>query len=378
MVSAEKFVNYLIDRGVSFFTGVPDSLLKDFCACLHARLDKSHHIIAANEGNAVALAAGHYLGTGRTGVVYLQNSGLGNAINPLLSLNDPGVYGVPVLLVIGWRGEPGFKDEPQHLTQGKITTQLLEVMEIPFYVICATTLDYASLIDTALKDASERRGPVALLVRKNAFQPYRLSRENGFAYPLSREQAIGCLIDTIGKLDILVATTGMISRELYELRSARGDTHACDFLTVGSMGHALSISFGLALAQPSRRIICLDGDGSLLMHMGSLAIIGQSQPENLVHVVLNNGAHDSVGGQPTCGFDVDITSIALGCGYRNAKMVSEPVKIKKEVSAMLTKDGPSFLEIRVAKGARDDLGRPKSKPGGNRDALMLGLGIIDR
>jgi len=375
MIQADHLFKILADRGITFYAGVPDSLLKDFCAYVTDHVDDSDHVITSNEGNAVALSAGHYLGTGRPGLVYLQNSGLGNVVNPLLSLNDPEVYGLPVLLMIGWRGEPGVKDEPQHIKQGRITTALLDAMEIPWQIIDSSTVDLEVAVDTATKQMQDRSGPVALLIRKSTFAPYALQKNRQNHYPLVREQAIQRLIEQLDPEDRVVATTGMPARELYELRMTRGDGMENDFLTVGSMGHAASIALGLARSQPKRRVICLDGDGSVLMHMGSLAIVGQSRQENLIHVVLNNGAHDSVGGQPTCAFGIDLAGVAHACGYREVLVTAEAQEIDQAFATLLKNKGPSLLEIRINKGARAELGRPKSSPAENRDAFMMQLGV---
>lgn len=378
MIQPDHFFTALAERGIDFFAGVPDSLLKDFCAYVTDHVDESRHVITANEGNAVALAAGHYLGTGKPGLVYLQNSGLGNTVNPLLSLNDSEVYGLPVLMMIGWRGEPGIKDEPQHIKQGRITPALLDAMEIPWQVLDSSSQDLNAVLDTALQQMQQQSGPAVLLVRKGAFAPYKLKKNEQSHYPLVREQAIQRLIEQLGNNDRVVVTTGMPARELYELRMARGEGSDNDFLTVGSMGHAASIALGLARSQPERRVICLDGDGSVLMHMGSLAIVGQSQQENLIHVVLNNGAHDSVGGQPTCAFAIDLAGVARACGYQKVLVAAEPQEIDQAFASLLAQKGPSFLEVRVNKGARADLGRPRSSPAENREALMNGLGVNQR
>jgi phosphonopyruvate decarboxylase len=375
MVQPDHLFKILAERGIVFFAGVPDSLLKNFCAYVTDNVEDSHHVITANEGNAVALSAGHYLGTGRPGLVYLQNSGLGNTVNPLLSLNDPEVFGLPVLLMIGWRGEPGVKDEPQHIKHGRITPALLDAMEVPWQTIDSSSRDIEVIVDTAMKQMQDRSGPAALLVRKGAFAPYVLQKNVQSHYPLVREQAIQRLIEQLDPADMVVATTGMPARELYELRLARGDGMGNDFLTVGSMGHAASIALGLARSQPDRRVICLDGDGSVLMHMGSLAIVGQSRQENLIHIVLNNGAHDSVGGQPTCAFAIDLAGVARACGYREVLVAAESLDIDQAFATLLENKGPSLLEIRINKGARADLGRPKSSPAENREALMHELSV---
>jgi len=376
MLSPAHVFSLLRAQGFRCFAGVPDSLLKDFCAYVTDHAAADEHVITANEGNAVALAAGHFLGSGEPALVYMQNSGIGNAVNPLLSLADSEVYGIPMLLMIGWRGEPGVKDEPQHVKQGRIMTDLLDAMEIPWFVLEAETADVEAVIAQATATMRETMAPVALLVRKGAFEKYKLQKETVTDFPLNREGAVKCIVDLLGEDDVVISTTGMTSRELYEYRAARGDGHGNDFLTVGAMGHTASIALGLAAAQPKRRVICMDGDGSVLMHMGALAIIGQSGNTNLVHIVINNGAHDSVGGQPTAGFSIDLVTIAKACGYRYAASVSSADGIAQALAELNTLQGPVLLEVRVNKGSRPDLGRPKSTPVENRDALMRRLGVI--
>ena len=369
MLNPGKVFSLVRNEGISFFAGVPDSLLKDFCAYVTDHTSDEDHVITANEGNAIAMAAGRFIGTGNPALVYMQNSGFGNAVNPLMSLADAEVYSLPMMLMIGWRGERGVKDEPQHVKQGRIMPALLDAMEIPWYILDAES-DATVVIAQAAAKMRETMAPVALLVRKGAFEKYKLQKDIVTHYPLQREGAIKILVDLLGKDDIIVSTTGMASRELYECREARGDGHGSDFLTVGAMGHTASIALGVAGSQPERRVICLDGDGSVLMHMGALAIAGQSRRSNFIHVVINNGAHDSVGGQPTAGFEVNFVNIALACGYRRALSVSAPAGIEQAFSDLLNEGGPMLLEVRVNKGARLDLGRPKTPPVENRDALM--------
>ena len=291
MIQPQAFIEKLRQGGVEFFAGVPDSLLKNLCAYITDNVSRENNIIAANEGGAVALAAGYYLATGKTGCVYMQNSGEGNAVNPLLSLMDAEVYRMPLLLVIGWRGEPGVHDEPQHVKQGKVTLSLLETMGIPYAVLDE---NWEGQVVEALRVIQETNGIYALIVRKGTFEEYMLQRESLSSLPLSREEAIQIVVDKLKKDDIVVSTTGMISRELFEYREAKGQGHAHDFLTVGSMGHASQIALGIALQKPKRRVVVFDGDGAMLMHMGGMAIIGDYCPKNLVHIVFNNGAHDSV------------------------------------------------------------------------------------
>ncbi|TVR15583.1 MAG: phosphonopyruvate decarboxylase [Planctomycetota bacterium] len=375
MHKPESVFKCIREQGIRFSTGVPDSLLKGFCAYLTENSGNRDHVIAANEGNAIALAVGHYLSTGKPALVYMQNSGIGNAINPLLSLADPEVYSVPMLLLIGWRGEPGIKDEPQHMKQGRVMTELIDAMEIPWFELSSDTDSPGKLIDKACRIMRKKSMPVALLARKGAFERYSSEDDMPPNFSMNREGAIKCVIDLLAKHDVVVSTTGKASREVYEHRADRGDGHANDFLTVGGMGHTASIAMGVALGQPGRQVICLDGDGSVFMHMGALAIIGQSPIPNFIHVVINNGAHDSVGGQPTVGFDVSLPKVAEACGYRQAVSVSSLEEIRAEMTRLREVEGPVMLEILTNKGARDDLGRPKTTPLANRDAFMARLGV---
>lgn len=374
MLSPKIFIESLAAKGIDFFAGVPDSLLKNVCAFISDTLDDRHNIIAANEGAAVGLAAGHYLATGHIPCVYMQNSGEGNAINPLASLTDKEVYGIPVLLVIGWRGEPGVHDEPQHVKQGKITLPLLDAMGIRHEILSQDETEFRSQMDGAVRHMSETGEAFAFIVRKNTFEPYTLQRHEVNEYPISREEAIQKVAAGLSAKDVIVSTTGMISRELFEYRTAQGQGHERDFLTVGSMGHASQIALGIALEKTDRRVWCFDGDGAALMHLGSVAIIADKAPENFVHVIFNNGAHDSVGGQPTVGLKVNLAGIAKAAGYKDAVSVTTAEDLGSALKVLKTMRGPVLLEVRVHRGNRKDLGRPTTTPIQNRDALMEFMG----
>lgn len=370
MLSPKIFIESLAAKGIDFFAGVPDSLLKNVCAFISDTLDDRHNIIAANEGGAIGLAAGHYLATGHIPCVYMQNSGEGNAINPLASLTDREVYNIPVLLVIGWRGEPGVHDEPQHVKQGKVTIPLLDAMGIRNEILSQDEEDFRRQLDEAVRYMTETGEAFALIVRKNTFEPYSLQRNEANEYPLSREEAIQTVASSLGPKDVIVSTTGMISRELFEYRAAKGQGHERDFLTVGSMGHASQIALGIALERADCKVWCFDGDGAVLMHLGSMAIVADKAPANFVHVVFNNGAHDSVGGQPTVGFKVSLTEIAKAVGYKEAFLATDAEELNAALKRLNDYSGPVLLEVRVHRGNRKDLGRPTTTPVQNRDALM--------
>jgi phosphonopyruvate decarboxylase len=370
MIDPREFITHLQASGVEFFTGVPDSLLKEFCACLEHVPRAGHHIISANEGGAVALALGYHLATRNVPLVYLQNSGLGNIVNPLLSLADPEVYSVPLLLVIGWRGEPGVHDEPQHKKQGRVMLSMLDAMEIPHSILGPETVDPQAALRDALAHVRKMSAPYALVIKKGTFQSFAAPKVEKKDFPLSREEAIQQVIESLGERDVLVSTTGMPSREVYEYRSRRGEGHQRDFLTVGGMGHASQIALGIALQKPRRSVYCLDGDGALLMHMGGLAITGVLKPRNFKHIIVNNGAHDSVGGQPTVAFDVDVPGIAHACGYESVFCVQTKQELQSSLEELQRSSGPSLLEVRVRCGARKDIGRPLTTPSQNKNAFM--------
>ena len=358
-------------RGFEFFAGVPDSQLKAVCAWLLDRygLDPAHHVIAANEGNAAALAAGYHLATGKTPVVYLQNSGLGNIVNPAASLLNGKVYGIPCLFIVGWRGEPGVHDEPQHVFQGEITLPLLDVLDIPYFIIGRDTTREQVEDRLAQYRALFAQGrQAAFVVRKGALD-YKGSPIPPNPHPMGREEAIGLILEAAGK-DPVVSTTGKASRELYEHREARNQGHGWDFLTVGSMGHSSSIALGIAAQRPGRRVWCLDGDGAALMHLGAMAVIGANRPGNLIHVVLNNEAHESVGGMPTVAGRVDLCAIARACGYPWAVSVDSPEGLGKVLGEAKGVRRLAFLEVKCALGARADLGRPATSPQENKAAFM--------
>lgn len=367
MIRPEYFIEKLRENGIDCFAGVPDSLLKNICAYITDHCDEAHNIITANEGTAVGLAAGHYLATGQPACVYMQNSGEGNIINPIASLTDPEVYNIPVLLLIGWRGRPGVHDEPQHVKQGKITTGLLNVMGINYEVLAKEEDKAEKQIAKAIK-ALQNKEVFALVIEKDTFDAYTLQNVEKNDLTMSREEAIQMVAAALGEKDVIVSTTGMISRELFEYRTAMNESHERDFLTVGSMGHASQIALGIAMAKQDRKVWCFDGDGASIMHMGSMAIVASKAPKNYIHVVFNNGAHDSVGGQPTVGLKIDLPAVAKAVGYKSVYSVST----KEELLNQLTDfdEAPMFLEIRVKKGNRKDLGRPTTTPIQNKEALM--------
>lgn len=372
----KDFVNSLATLGVDHYTGVPDSQLSALCSYLAQTcgVGTERHVVAANEGGAAALAAGHYLATGKPALVYLQNSGIGNIINPVCSLIHREVYAIPMVLVVGWRGQPQTKDEPQHIFQGKVTRSLLDCVEIENAVLTRETApeEFADIL-AACAEALQAQRPFAFVVAKGALEgdgQYVPARD----LPLSREAAVRLVLEHAdGEDACFVSTTGKLSRELFELREGKGQSHERDFLTVGSMGHSIMLAQGIASAQPERRVFCLDGDGAFLMHMGSAATAASLGCRNLVHIVFNNAAHESVGGIPTIGGSIDLPAAALAFGYKTARRAADAGELSAALEAVSAEDGPHFIEAAVNLQVRGDLGRPTTTPLENRDAFMRRL-----
>lgn len=369
-VNVEKFAEII---GSDFYTGVPDSQLKALCNYLINTygIDVKHHIIAANEGNSVALAAGYYMATGKVPVVYMQNSGEGNIINPVASLLNNNVYAIPVVFIIGWRGEPGIHDEPQHIFQGEVTIKLLENMGIESFVVSSsTTENEISSVMNEYRKKLDMGKDVAFVIRSGALTYDVLTRyENN--YTLMRETVIQHIVE-VSVNDPIISTTGKVSRELFEIRKARGQSHKYDFLTVGSMGHSSSIALGVAASKPESKVWCIDGDGAVLMHMGSMAVIGTNSPANMIHIIINNEAHETVGGMPTVAAagKIDFVAIAKACGYPNAVNVSYLEALDEELIRAKSSNMLSLIEIKCMHGSRDNLGRPTKTPLKNRDEFM--------
>jgi phosphonopyruvate decarboxylase len=366
-----------------YFTGVPDSLLAPFCEYLLGAygIDPKHHLIAANEGNAVGLAAGYHLSTSKIPIVYMQNSGEGNIVNPVASLMNDKVYGIPCIFIVGWRGEPGVHDEPQHVYQGEITCSLLDLLDISWEVISAETTE--AEIEAAMKrflPLLKTGKQVAFVIKKKAFSYDGPKKEKTAAGTLIREEAIRSITKVSGG-DPIVSTTGKASRELFEIRTAAGEDHEKDFLTVGSMGHCSSIALSIATFRPESPVWIIDGDGAALMHMGAMPVIASCKTGNLIHIVLNNGAHATVGGQPTVAGDLKLADLARDCGYPYAVSLDSgeqlEVELEKARALAAQNKGPVFMEIKCGIGARDDLGRPTTSAEDNKIAFMKYLQSIE-
>jgi phosphonopyruvate decarboxylase len=367
-MKVEKLVEII---GSDYYVGVPDSQLKPLCNYLMNTygIDKNHHVIPANEGNATALAAGYHLATGKVPVVYMQNSGEGNIINPVASLLNDKVYAIPVIFVIGWRGEPGIHDEPQHIYQGEVTVKLLDDMDIESFVIDkATTEADVSRAMEGFREVLKKGKSVAFVIKKSA-----ITYDEKVVYAndntLVREEIIRHIVAVTGE-DPIVSTTGKASRELFEIREQNGQSHQYDFLTVGSMGHASSIALGVAIQKPQSKIWIVDGDGAMLMHMGSLAVLGSTKQNNIVHIVINNSAHETVGGMPTVTEKIDVVAIAKACGYEATFSASTYEELDVALKAAKESDVLTLIEVKCGIGAREDLGRPTTTALENKEMFM--------
>jgi len=376
MLEPSFFHNVLQEHDVNFFAGVPDSLLKNFCAYISDTLPSEKHIIAANEGGAVGLGIGYHLATNKIPLIYMQNSGLGNVVNPLLSMADSEVCSVPMLLMIGWRGEPGVKDEPQHIKQGRVMLAMLDAMEIPYLIVEDEEEAVQSQISQAMAYVTENSAPYALIVRKNTFNKYDYQGAEGQS-SLMREDAVETISQFFTDNTVFIATTGMTARELFEVREKAGSPHKQDFLVIGAMGHASQIALGTSLSAPTKKVICLDGDGALLMHMGSLGLNGTYGQDNLIHIVLNNGAHESVGAQKTITPHLCLTDLATACGYPSVQQASTAEGLKAALAEIKNTKGPHFIEVSTACGHRKDLGRPTIGPVENKNSVQEYTKTID-
>jgi len=368
MVSCEDFADLCKKHDLTFFTGVPDSTFKSWMSFLNDSKNNMKNTITVNECEAIAVASGYHLATGKLGIVYMQNSGFGKTVNPITSLVDPDVYSIPMILMIGWRGEPGEKDEPQHKKMGRIMTHMLQTMEIPYEILS----DNPNVVDTQLKNAvsmaKKSGGPYALIVRSETFSEYIGEKTPG-KYEMKREDAIITIIDSLNKDDIVISTTGKTSRELFEYREHKKQSHGNDFYTVGSMGCSLAIGFEIA-ENNKRKVFVLDGDGAVLMQLGSFATIGHYKPKNLYHILFDNSVHESTGGQPTVSNTVNFEKVAEACGYKYTSTVKTKIELENEIKNIKNKEGPVLIVVKISAGSRKDLGRPTLTPIQNKKSFM--------
>ena len=371
MISCENLFGVFKKNNFLFFTGVPDSTFKDwmkFLADEHG--ERLTNIIACNECEAIAIAAGYNLATGKIGVAYMQNAGEGKTVNPLTSLCDKEVYSIPMLVMIGWRGELGVKDEPQHAKQGKIQLDLLETMDIPYVIISQDDEQFAAKISNVVEIAKSESRPVVLLIKKGTFEKYGKEIQKVDEQRMVREEALEIILENLDSDTIVVSTTGKTSREIFEIREKKGQSHQQDFLTVGSMGHCSSIALGIALAKPHREVVCIDGDGAMLMHLGSLTTIATLKPKNFRHILMNNEVHESVGGQDTAAKNINLSSIVAAVESSRMFMAETTIELKININDFMQGDGPSFLEIKIQPSSRANLGRPTIKPVDNKENFM--------
>lgn len=359
MLSCEDFSNICKKHGFTFFSGVPDSTFKSWMSFLQRENTGLTNIVTVNECEATAVCAGYHLSTGKIGVLYMQNDGFAKTINPLTSLCSKEVYSIPILLMIGWRGEPGKKDAPQHSIMGRILTDLLDLLEIPHEIISSDPEQVDATIEKAKEYMTKNSKPFAIIVRKGIFEEDQPEKQPEVDL-MTREEALKTIMALLEGDEIIISTTGKTSRELFEYRSSKKDGFDYDFYNIGAMGCAQSIALGVALEKKDKRVFVFDGDGAVLMQMGALATIGHCHPENFYHIIFDNNAHDSTGGQPTVSDTVDFVKIALACNYKSGKIVRNKKDLEKTLKEL--KKGPTLIVVKVKKGARKDLGRPTMSP----------------
>ena len=363
MLNTNKFGNELKRLGFDFYSGVPCSFLKNL---INYSINECNYIAAANEGDAVAIASGAYLG-GRKPVVLMQNSGLTNAVSPLTSLNYP--FQIPVLGFVSLRGEPGLIDEPQHELIGLITTQMLDLMQIKWQFLSTDNSIAMKQLEIANKWI-EKKQPFFFVVKKGTFESENLKIKKQFIYKNKEKNekisadALPSRFDTLKVINgckdektVQLATTGITGRELYEVEDCPNNLYM-----VGSMGCVSSLGLGLALTRKELDIVVIDGDGSLLMRMGSLATNGCYQPENMLHILLDNQTHDSTGGQSTVAHNVNFVDIAAACGYEQSSYIHSLDELENRIQEWKETKGLTFLYVKIAKGSRPNLGRPKILP----------------
>lgn len=370
MVDFKQLFETLDDRGVKFFTGVPDSLLNNFCLYMVDNIPDGQHVMAANEGNAVAIAAGHYMATGNVPVVYMQNSGIGNATNPLLSLTHDCVYGIPMILVIGWRGDPAISDHAQHKKQGELTPVLMKDMDIPFEIL-DNEKNVVDKFAWAIEKAKEISSPVALITKKAILTEKVKKQEYPESKLMNREEAVSAVVDILGNDAIYLGTTGRATREVHEQLKAHGVGEGHEWQNVGSMGHVSSVGLGIALAKPDQKVVVFDGDAAAVMHMGALATNCRYKAGNMIHIVLNNGVNESVGGQPSAGYLINLTDVAKACGYRTPEHAVEAKEELQNVIKNLGRgDMPLFVDVHVRQGIRSDMPKLNIDHKAQKKALM--------
>jgi len=374
-INPADLYNILVKEEVDFFTGVPDSTLKHFCFYLDDNSTQSNHIIAANEGNSIAIAAGYHFSTGKIPLVYMQNSGIGNALNPITSLADKEIFGVPMLVLVGWRGEPGKKDAIQHLKDGVTQIELLNSLGLSHTILRPDKQSLKLQIQDSIEKSKSAKSPHIILVSKDSFETYSPVFQEPKISSMSREYAIAETLSFIKPDSAVISTTGKASRELYEIREKKGGMNKADIMVVGSMGHVSSFSLGVALQSPKRKVYCLDGYGSLIMHMGALPTIGKYSSSNFRHILLNNFSHDSVGGQDSSSNIIDFSLLSQAVSYKNYFKIRNKSDFKEIFPQFIEAKGPSFLEIIVAKGSRADLSRPDLLPSENKKKFMTFLGL---
>ncbi len=355
MIKVVSLINILKKNNCNFFTGVPDSILKELSSSLKNK-NKKNHIIATNEGSAVSLGIGYYLAKNKVPCIYMQNSGLSNALNPLISIAHQKVYSIPLVLIIGWRGSPKIKDEPQHNVKGRITKQILKLLNINFTVL--RTKEDLIKFDEQIKAAKKNKSVVACLIENGILEKNKIKISKKDFYNLNKEFFLRVLLKNLPNKSKIIASTGYNSRELMHLRERYNFKNCKDFYMVGGMGHTSSVALGYSLSSKNKTI-CIDGDGSLLMHLGSIKMAGYFANKNFKYILLNNNTHDSVGGQSTHADNVDFKKLSQSLGIKNFYLIKNKININKKIKNFINNKNASFLEVKVTGSKIKNLPRPK-------------------
>ena len=354
MIEVKSLINLLKKNNSNFYTGVPDSVLKELSFALRNKGTKNH-IIATNEGSAVSLGIGNYLSTKKVPCIYMQNSGLSNALNPLISIAHEKVYSIPLILIIGWRGSPKIKDEPQHNVKGQITESLLKLLNINYTII--RTIADLKKFDKQIKSAKKKNSIVACLIEQGTLEKTKQINKKKDFYKLDKELFLKTLLESLEKNTKIISSTGYNSRELMFLRNKYKIQNSRDFYMVGGMGHSSSVALGYSLST-KKKTICVDGDGSLLMHLGSIKTVGTFAKNNFKYILLNNNSHDSVGGQNTYADDINFKNLSKSLGFKKFYLIKNDRNLKKNIQKFLKDKNLCFLEVKVSNSKIKNLPRP--------------------
>ena len=354
MIKIDSLINVLKKNDINFFTGIPDSILIELSRFLQNK-NKRKHIRATSEGSAISIGIGHYLSTKQVPCIYMQNSGLSNALNPLISITSKKVYNIPLVLIIGWRGSPRVKDEPQHNVKGKITESILKLLNIKYTIVRSG--NDLSQFNKIVKNAKKNNNIAACLIEQGTIKKIKKTYNKKNFYKLNKELFLKTLLETLEKNSKVISSTGYNSRELMYLRNKYKLINTKDFYMVGGMGHTASVALGYSLST-KKKTICIDGDGSFLMHLGSIKTAGTFANNNFKYILLNNNSHDSVGGQNTYANNIDFEKLSKSLGFKKFYKIKNNKNLKQNIKRFLKGNNLNFLEVKITNSKIKNLPRP--------------------